>query len=418
MGAGYLSPCSPGMVLRCPIGRTAQGSFGYSRLRSRRRESSLNEPVPPIRLGPAVGRALRWGMALPGRASDAVWDPIRPPLLPQASLEVVAAAAARAPRGNGYLALEPGLHRWAVGGSVFAVRLHARNAFAVGGLLAEDPAEAGRDLSALRRHLARAGVRRLLFFPVGASEAGALREAGLGCVPVGGEAFVELAGFTLAGGAFADLRQMCNRARRRHGLWVQELDPLRDGPAFRRVHKRWLVSRPNGHPMALLVGSACLDRPLGRRYFGVRRDDGELVAVSTWCPGWDGAGWGVDIMARDPQAPGGAMELLLSEVMQRLRDEGFGRVSLGASPMAPVAAGQPVPPHLRLVFDTLRRSTWANHLFHFEPLFRFKDKFRPRWDPVLIGGWPDIGSWSLYVGCRLWGLFDASPISGSDAPFR
>lgn len=317
------------------------------------------------------------------------------------------------PRANGYLALEPSLHQVQVGDHLFGFEQAGRNAFVVGGL--HGPAEgAAEALVELRRALRRAGGRRVLVVPVDANALGTIEAAGFGWTQVAAEALVDPTDFTLGGSARAEVRQMCNRARRRSGLEVVEVDPATDADereALAALHQRWLAARPEGHEMRLLVGTPQLDRPLGRRYFATLEPErGRPVAAVTLTPGWGGRGWGVDVMSREPSGPAGAMDLLLAETIERLGREGIERFSLGASPMAPVPGQRrQAPLRLRLLEELLFRTWLGRQLFPFRQLNRFKAKFAPRWRPVFLAGWPSMGLWAMYVSARMWGIFGPPP---------
>jgi lysylphosphatidylglycerol synthetase-like protein (DUF2156 family) len=60
---------------------------------------------------------------------------------------------------------------------------------------------------------------------------------------------------------------------------------------------------------------------------------------------------------------------------------------------------------LRRIFRVLYASSLGNRVFGFRRLHQFKSKFRPRWEPVYFAASPRLGIWSLYLGCRMWGLY-------------
>ena len=123
-------------------------------------------------------------------------------------------------------------------------------------------------------------------------------------------------------------------------------------------------------------------------------------------PGWGGKGYGLDVLARHPQAPPGAVDLLISESLFSLQQEGIEVFSLGSCPLIETGELERDDPRsLRWAFRLLRDKSWGNHIFRFQSLFRFKEKFDPRWEPIYIAGWPNIGFRTLYAGCRMWGLF-------------
>ena len=271
-----------------------------------------------------------------------------------------------------------------------------------------------------RQRMADAGYRKLLLFPVSRSERALTHEAGFRSRLVGAEAIVDLPGFSLAGKAKADLRQMVNRGTKRYRVHVDEVDPGGAAVELRHLYGHWLASRVLDEPMALLIGSPCFDRAAGRRFLVARVPDRpDPVAFVTLTPGWDGKVWGVDVMARLPDAPAGAMDVLILGAITRLRDEGARRLSLGACPMA-----DKTPPDaddrgmMQRLFRWIYRSRLTNRLFPFQSLVHYKDKYAPRWEPVYLAAWPKVGIWSLYTGCRMWGLFwqAASRTAGVSRP--
>jgi len=320
-------------------------------------------------------------------------------------LERATAAATASPRANAYLALEPGVHLHPLSArGVVGYRTSGRSLFAVGGVLG-DPDAMTEHLERLRSTALGAGFKRVLLFPVSTSERAAVEAAGFRVVQVGSEAVVDPACFRLEGPQHADLRQMCNRARKRWGLRVVELDLAVDYGRLVGFFDAWRSGLSGRAPMRLVLGTPCLDSPLGRRYFGAENDGG-LAAVVTVTPSRSGAAWAVDVMARKKGGPSGAMDLLLSETIAALGREGIRRMSLGSCPMSEKAhAEDPAPPLLTGIFHGLYRSWLGNRLFHFHGLAHFKNKFAPSWEPVLIGCAPRLGVWDLYAGCRMWGLF-------------
>ncbi|TNF25882.1 MAG: DUF2156 domain-containing protein [Deltaproteobacteria bacterium] len=361
---------------------------------------------------------MRWLTDLPGRTGDLVLPSSHPERVPEASMPLgeLAAIVRHSPRGNAYLSLEPDLRTFATDDGALTWAAAPRHALSVGGV--HVTGDGTRLLTDFRDALSEARFSKVMLFPVAAAERRLVRSAGFRSLMVGAEAFVDTATFTLAGRKHADLRQMVNRGKKRYGVTVHEVDPRRVAASLDHLYHHWLDGRPLADPMALLIGTPCFDRPLGRRYFAARSADRpDAVAFVTVTPGWDGRGWGVDVMAREPDAPAGAMDVLLTEVITRLADEGVEVVSLGACPMAErTALPRRDSRFLRAIFRWLYRSSLGNGLFPFQSLALYKDKFRPRWEAVHIASWPKLNAWSLYAGCRMWGLFGRPPLTPLPAP--
>ncbi|MCA9563347.1 MAG: DUF2156 domain-containing protein [Myxococcales bacterium] len=353
--------------------------------------------------------ALQWLGGLPGRLVTLVLPEATLPEHDQVPLNTAAQWVARSPRGNGYLALEPGTRRFSRGDDLIAYRVSGRTAFIVGGTH-RGPDSGNEVLSQFVEVAKSAKIRRVLLFPVQEADRSAVEQVGFKTLQVGSEAFVDPQTFDLQGKRFADLRQMVNRATKRFDLGVEELDPHADREALQDFFQQWRKSLGGPHPLRLLVGTPCVDEPLGRRYMVARNECDQIVAAITLTPGWGGDGWGVDVMARLRDTPPGAMDFLLTRTIQRVREEGCTIFSLGACPMAEDAPIEQVSrPFLRWVFRGLYATKIGNRLFHFQGLTHFKRKFSPRWEPVYIAAWPRLGVPELYTGCRMWGLFGDSP---------
>lgn len=280
---------------------------------------------------------------------------------------------------------------------VLAYQMRGRTAFAVGGLNAP-PERQGELLQAYRE---LPGVRRRLIFPLRKRELPEAVRQGFSPIQVGVEAVLDLSELTFRGGRFQTVRNMRNRARRR-GARVRDVNPRRERAAIEHIHAAWLEGKRPSWRMKLLVGSPCLDDPHDRQYLGAEVN-GELVAFITLMPGAPGQ-WGLDVMAQLPSAPAGTMDLLIATAAETLRDAGAHTLSLGACPMA----GVPLQGRgwmLRRIFHFLYTSSLGNRIFGFKRLFQFKSKFRPRWEPVYFASAPRLGVVSLYLGCRMWGLY-------------
>ena len=299
------------------------------------------------------------------------------------------------------LALEPEMHHVVVDTTetelVLAYQLRGRTAFAVGGLNA--PPQHRTKL--LRAYTALPGVRRSLLFPLRKRELPAAIATGFSPIQVGVEAVLDLPDLTFKGGAFRTVRNMRNRATRR-GAVIREVDPRAHRDELERVHATWLQGKRPSWRMKLLVGSPCLENPHDRRFLAAFVEQ-RLVAYITLLPGGPGQ-WGLDIMAQTPDAPSGTMDLLLASATELLGGEGAKTLSLGACPMA----GVPLTGKgwlMRRIFYVLYYSSVGNRLFGFRRLHHFKNKFRPRWVPVYLAASPRLGVWTLYLGCRMWGLY-------------
>ena len=243
----------------------------------------------------------------------------------------------------------------------------------------------------------RQNCRRTLLFPLANWQVEPLRDEGFDLMQVGEEAEVYLPAYHLRGGRYANLRQMLRRARRNQ-LMVSLDDRLpRDAKQLESV---WLNGCTQKRRMRLLVGEhdACKDAT----FAVVRNAQSQPLAWVESRPGFTGRGYGIDSMIRHPSAPAGAVELAVHALLSQRQRQGDVWFSLGAVPLRGVDYSRPL---LGLICNILRETSLGNQLFSFSGLGQFKGKFAPQWRPIMIADHGRLNAFSLYEGCRLWGLF-------------
>ena len=109
--------------------------------------------------------------------------------------------------------------------------------------------------------------------------------------------------------------------------------------------------------------------------------EGRVQAFADWLPIYARDGSALDLMRRRPDAPNGIMEFMIGSALLACKQEGHQVVSLGAVPLANLnrdADESLVQYVLGVVyrrFDTL---------YHFQPLFAFKQKFQPEWHGTFL----------------------------------
>jgi phosphatidylglycerol lysyltransferase len=171
------------------------------------------------------------------------------------------------------------------------------------------------------------------------------------------------------------LREQLRRARAK-GVVVRELGgaELAAGPmraALLGVAQRWLATRGMA-PLGFLVQVEPFGFLPDRHWFVAERQ-GQPLAFAGVVPVPRRAGWFLEDLLRDPQAPNGTSELLIDAVMVWAKARGSRWVTLGLAPLA----GSVAPP-LALV----RRSS---ALYDFAGLWRYKAKLRPSaWAPLYL----------------------------------
>lgn len=132
------------------------------------------------------------------------------------------------------------------------------------------------------------------------------------------------------------------------------------------------------------LGAFRPDYVAGQRV-AVLRDQGRIVAFVTLMTTGTKEDAALDLMRFAPDAPKGAMEVLLLNLMEWARDDGHRWLSLGMAPLAGLPGGEAAPLWYRvgrMVFD---HGEW---FYNFTGLRAFKSKFQPQWRPryLAVGG--------------------------------
>ncbi len=110
-----------------------------------------------------------------------------------------------------------------------------------------------------------------------------------------------------------------------------------------------------------------------RRYFVVERQE-QIQAFAVCVPIYGRNGWLLEDMMVLPSAPSGASELLIDTVMRQLSQEGADVVSLGMVALAGLDGGKEKEKHPLLTFLLRTSARTMGWLYHFEGLYRFRNK--------------------------------------------
>jgi phosphatidylglycerol lysyltransferase len=204
------------------------------------------------------------------------------------------------------------------------------------------------------------------------------RALGYRLVPVGSDAIVRPAGFSLAGREKADLRYAVRRCER-EGVRFEFLPGpeawARHSDQLWAVSASWLRSG-KGPEMRFSLGTLDTVRDPATTAGLAFAPGGELLGFVTWLPVPAREGWTLDLMRRRPDAPNGLMEALIVHSLEEAERAGRAEVSLGVAPLS--LSGFPASTGTRLlgrVYGRLDRFRSGRTLSH------FKAKFAPHWEP-------------------------------------
>lgn len=206
----------------------------------------------------------------------------------------------------------------------------------------------------------------------------AYRAQGWQALKIGEEAIIDLATFTLQGGAMQNVRTTLRHAEKA-GVTVRFFTGSISDPALadgvEALSQAWLAAKGE-REMGFSLGR-WHDAYLTERVIAVAvAADGQPLAFTTFVPVPGRAGWALDQMRRHPQSVAGTMELLLVRAIERFREQSATTLSLGLAPLAN-STGEEQTGVARWCGACASRFGSNKQA---ASLVQFKRKFGPRWE--------------------------------------
>jgi phosphatidylglycerol lysyltransferase len=302
-----------------------------------------------------------------------------PPALPsETELARVAAIVADSPRADAHLALVGDkqllFHPSGTGFLMYGVR--RRSWIAMGDPIGAP--EVRRELAWRFRELADQHGGITAFYEVQTEDLPVYLDLGLSLRRLGEEARVPLERFSLEGGARKGLRNTLRRLERegcRFEVAPRERVPELC-PALREISNAWLASkntREKRFSLGFFDPAYLLRTPIALVWRG-----GSLVAfANVWASGAKEE-LSIDLMRHAPDAPGGVMDYLFTQLLLWGQQQGYRWFSLGMAPLSGFERHRLAPLWNR-VGNLLFRH--GENFYNFQGLRMFKEKFDPLWEP-------------------------------------
>lgn len=247
-------------------------------------------------------------------------------------------------------------------------------------ILSGDPVGSEEALPELLANVASFAERRgLRIAAVGVSSATRplFEQLGLRSLYFGDEAIVDTAAFSLEGRAIRKVRQSVSRLEKLGYSCVVASVGTLDAAIVAEVEAatlRWLGNADErGFSMALDADIASHEETL----LVLARDEaGDLRGVLHLVPSFGRSAVSLSMMRRHPEAPNGLTEYMVVKTIENLRDQGIGEISLNFAAFArllhsPDGVAERLARRLLQVADSF---------FQIERLYRFNEKFNPRWE--------------------------------------
>jgi lysylphosphatidylglycerol synthetase-like protein (DUF2156 family) len=216
-----------------------------------------------------------------------------------------------------------------------------------------------------------------VFYSVHDEVADLSAEIGWARIPVGVEAVLPLAAFTLSGRRRQDLRTAMNRAEREgiEALWSRYADlPREQREQVSAICTSWRSSKALPEMTFTLGGLDELADSDTMLMVAVDRS-GRVHGITSWLPdSRDGEphGWTLDVMRRADRAMPGVMEFLIVSTARRAAADGRREISLSGTPLAPHDGRRTLVSRASARLERLLEPAYG-----FQTLRRFKEKFAP-----------------------------------------
>lgn len=208
---------------------------------------------------------------------------------------------------------------------------------------------------------------------------------GFTCQRIGEEAFLDIDGFSTAGKRRSNVRHSVTRARK-DGVVVIRYQAaqrtVRRDAQLAEISRAWLADK-GGPELGFTLGRFDLDRLEDQEVYvavvGLDSEREHVVGFVTWLPYAGGQAAVLDLMRRGQDCPPGVMETLVVDSLADFAARGRSVASLGGVPLAATSdRDDRVSQLLGWLYEH------GENVYAAKGLFRFKDKFDPRWEPMYL----------------------------------
>jgi phosphatidylglycerol lysyltransferase len=202
---------------------------------------------------------------------------------------------------------------------------------------------------------------------------------GLDLMCIGHEAIVNLADFTLEGGANKKMRTAVNRLTREGYRAQIYLPPQSDLTLelLRDVSDEWLALA-HGSEKRFSVGWFDDDYMRGSIIMAAHAPDETIMAFANLVPEYQQEEVSLDLMRHRQEVIGGTMDFLIVKMVEWAREVGYATFNLGLSAFSGVGERTDDPAVERAMHYIYEH---INQFYNFKGLHEFKEKFHPQWSP-------------------------------------
>lgn len=220
-----------------------------------------------------------------------------------------------------------------------------------------------------------------VFYQVAAKNLHMYVDLGLDLYKLGEEAIIDLKAFSIDGKHGSSFRHTRNKLSR-DGIVFSVIEPAvvkQRIAEFQSVSDSWLAGK-NTKEKGFSLGF--FDPPYVCRFpAAILESGGRLLAFANIWPGDGSFELSVDLMRFAADAPGGAMDLLLIELLLWGKQRGYSRFNLGMAPFSGFDSHQLAPLWNRMATTLFKR---GERYYNFQGIRKYKEKFNPFWEPKYL----------------------------------
>lgn len=262
------------------------------------------------------------------------------------------------------------------GGSVIGYAVRRGMALALGDPIGPS-ADAAAVIDGFRQHCLQHGWQ-CAFYQTQPGFLAYYKAAGFVTLPIGQEALVDLATFTLEGKENKQFRTAINRMNRVGQRAGVMMPPLSDElvAELRTISDEWLQTMKS-QEMRFSLGWFDEEYVRQSSVMVVQTVEGRVTAFLNLLPRYQKNELTLDLMRRRAEVEPGTMDFLFASLLQWGKEQGYATCNLGLSALAGVGEGENDPAVEKALHYVYERS---NQFYNFQGLHAFKEKFHPTWE--------------------------------------
>ena len=198
-------------------------------------------------------------------------------------------------------------------------------------------------------------------------------------LPIGEEALVDLAEFTLEGGKMKTTRNAINRLTAEGFLFKVYPPPVKEGllQKIEWVSTQWLASMKEKE-VSFTQGVFNKSILKNNTLLTIEDKEEKIYAFLNLIPDYAPGEATYDLIRKIPDAPNGVLDMLLARTFLYLREEGYKKVNMGLAPLSGMERTNLPERAIRFAYENIR-------LFgHFKGLRKYKEKFFPLWEKKFL----------------------------------